>query len=158
MKPLPSVLALGLSACLLASCNAFSPIPNDADIDVNGDYVGRLVGANNDSAVLDIKIVEKDLAVTGTVKSRATGDSYTLTGSRSVYRASPVTLNATANLGSGSGCPGGFTEHYGVQVTFYNSSRYSGAGGTGSVTHTVCVAGQMQPSQINSGQLELTRK
>lgn len=158
MRLLLPVLTAGLSVCVLASCNAFSPIPNEADINVNGSYTGRLVGQNNDSAVLDITIVEKDLAVTGTVKSRATGDSYTLTGTRSVYKASPVTLNATSNLGGGSACPGGFTERYGVQVTFYNVSKYSGAGGTGFVNHDICKSGQWERTELNSGQLELARK
>lgn len=158
MRLLPSVLALGLSASLLSACNAFSPIPNDADIDVNGRYTGRLVGLDNDSALLDVTIVEKNLEVTGTVTSRVTGDSYTLTGTRSVYKASPVVVNATSTLGSGSACPGGFTERYGVQVTFYNASRYSGAGGSGFVNHDICVAGQWERSDVNSGQLELTRQ
>ena len=158
MRLLPSVLALGLSATLLSACNAFSPIPNDADIDVNGKYTGRLVGLNNDSALLDVTIVEKDLSVTGTVRSRVTGDSYALTGTRSVYKASPVVVNATSNLGSGSACPGGFTDRYGVMVTFYNVSRHSGAGGSGFVNHDVCVAGQWERSDFNSGQLELTRQ
>lgn len=158
MRSLLPVLTAGLSVCVLASCNAFSPIPGDADIDVNGNYTGRLIGQDNDSAILDITIVERDLAVTGTVRSRATGDSYTLTGTRSVYRASPVDLNATANLGSGSACPGGFTDRYGVQVTFYAASKYSGAGGTGTVNHEVCASGQWQRTELNSGRLELTRK
>lgn len=151
-RPLLPLFAL---VCLLPACN-LSPIPNERNIDVNGSYTGRIVGPDNTSALLDVTIQEKNLQVTSTVHSRTTGESFTLSGTRSVYNASPVTVNVTSNLGSGSACSGGFTEQYSVNVTFYASKQDSASG---YVTHNVCNATskQFERSNVNSGGLELVR-
>ncbi|ANE43011.1 hypothetical protein [Deinococcus puniceus] len=151
--------ALLLPALALASCN-YGSIPNEANIDISGDYVGRIVGSDGKSALLDVTVVEKDLRVTGTVKSRDTGETFNVVGTRSVYNASPVTADMTAELGSGSVCEGGFTNRYVIEATFIRGSRYSGAGATGYVNHSVCNAGSKtyERVQFNSGSLELARK
>ncbi len=145
---------LALSA-LLSACGGW-PVPNEPNININGSYTGRLVGYDNTSALLDVTIVEKDLRVTATVKSRETGETFTLSGTRSVYNASPVTVNATANLGSGSPCAGGVTEQYGVSLSFYPTKQSSG---TGYVTHQTCnkTNQQFERNNFNSGSLELVR-
>lgn len=147
------VLALiaGLPAC------AWDPIPRQQDINVNGIYLGRIIGSNNQSALLDVTIVEKDRNVSATVTSQTTRETFTLTGTRSIYDASPVRVNATANIGSGSTCPGGFKETYAVDVSFYISRKDSG---TGYVTHALCnaLSDNYERSEVNSGSLELVRK
>ncbi|THF71394.1 hypothetical protein E7T06_03395 [Deinococcus sp. Arct2-2] len=151
--------ALLLPTLALASCN-YGSIPNEANIDINGEYVGRIVGQDGKSALLDVTVVEKDLRVTGTVKSRDTGETFNAVGTRSVYDASPVTTDMTADLGSGSACEGGFTDKYVIRATFVRKSRYTGAGATGNVTHSVCNASTKLYgyASFNSGSLELSRK
>ncbi|UQN06963.1 hypothetical protein [Deinococcus sp. QL22] len=151
--------ALWLPALALASCN-YGSISNEANIDISGEYVGRIVGSDGKSALLDVTVAEKDLRVTGTVKSRDTGETFNVVGTRSVYDASPVTADMTADLGSGSVCEGGFTDKYVIRATFIRGNRYTGAGATGYVTHSVCKAStkSYDYSAFNSGSLELSRK
>jgi hypothetical protein len=151
--------ALLLPTLALASCN-YGSIPNEANIDISGDYVGRIVGSDGKSALLDVTVVEQDLRVTGTVKSRDTGETFNLVGTRSVYDASPVTADMTSDLGSGSVCEGGFVNKYIVRAYFVRGSRSSGAGATGSITHLVCNATTKYYDYVpfNSGNLELARK
>jgi hypothetical protein len=149
-----ALLALGLSGCY------YSPLPSEQPINVNGVYIGRLVGNSNDSAALDITLVEQDLAVTAVVKSRANAQTYILSGTRSVYTSSPVTVNITGTAGSGGACANGITDRYSVSATIRNGSG-SARGqiqGSGTVEHQTCVGGALVRSDIDSGQLELTKK
>ncbi|MFC6617485.1 hypothetical protein [Deinococcus radiophilus] len=123
------------------------------DINVNGQYVGRVIGPDRSTALLDVSVVGKDLAVTATVKSRANGGTYVVKGSRSVYRSTPVQLNLVSEFGEGS-C-GGFAHKYTAQVTFVEYERGSAPG---TVNRSTCQSGEWQPDQQNRGQLELTRK
>lgn len=155
MKRLIGLSLLALVA-LLPAC-AWDPIPRGPNINVNGTYLGRIVGSNNQSALLDVTVVEKNLNVTATVTSRTTQETFTMLGTRSVYDASPVRVNVMTSLGSGSRCAGGVQERYGVDVSFYKDKKDVGLG---NVTHEVCNAstGQFEHSSVNSGALELTRK
>ncbi|MFC6591467.1 hypothetical protein ACFP81_05195 [Deinococcus lacus] len=149
--------ALGGLSLVLASCS-FSPVPTEPNIDINGAFLGRLVNQQNETALLDISLVEKDLRVTATVKSRENGRTYTLSGTRSVYNASPVTVNLTAEEGSGSVCPGGLTDKFSVSVVFYASKR--GDSGNGYVNHLQCdtTSGSYLSVQEDAGNLEVVRK
>lgn len=151
--------ALLLPSLALASCG-WGAIPNDQNINISGNYVGRIVGQDGKSALLDVTVAEKDLRVTGTVKSRDTGEIFNLVGTRSVYDASPVTADLTADIGSGSVCEGGFTDKYIVRAYFVRGSRVSGAGATGSITHLICTAStkNYDYTPFNSGNLELAPK
>lgn len=151
------MLPLLAFATLLSACSSWFPPVNGPNIDINGHYNGRLVGYDNKTALLDVTIVEKDLRVTTTVKSLENGQTFTLMGTRSVYDASPVAVNVTADLGSGSNCQGGFTDKYSVLVNFYT---YKKDIGNGTVNHTSCNAstGQFEQNSFNTGSLELARK
>lgn len=157
MKP-QTVLPLLALAALLPSCDwMVAPVPTGPNIDINGNYTGRLVGSDNKTALLDVTIVEKEMRVTATVKSLDNGQTFTLTGTRSVYNSSPVSVNVTADLGSGSVCTGGFTEKYSVSATFYTYKKDTGSG---YVNHLSCNAStrQYEQSSFNYGSLELARK
>lgn len=150
--------ALTLTAALLASCGSY--LPDQPNIDIGGSYVGRIIGAEGRTALLDVTVQEKDLRVSAAVTSRDTGQTFTLVGTRSVYNASPVTVDTVAELGSGSVCPGGFTERYQVRATFERAGRSGPVGARGSVTHQTCDAATRlyQYDSVNSGTLELTRR
>lgn len=152
-----SLLTVLVALPLLTSCNFFWPVPDDRNIDINGTYAGRLIGSDNRTALLDVTIQEKDQRVSVTVKSQETGATFTLSGTRSVYDASPVTVNVNADLGTGSVCAGGLTDRYKVNVIFYAAKRDSG---TGYVTHEVCNATtrNFENTNFNAGTLEITRK
>lgn len=152
----PYLLVSGLAAALLTSCGLWG-IPTQRNIDLNGTYSGRLIGPDNRTALLDVSIEEKDLRTKVSVKSLETGETFVLNGTRSVYDASPVTVNVNAEVGSGSNCRGGYTDLYRAEVTFYASKQ---DGGRGYVYHDVCDAatGQFVSSALNAGNLEITRK
>ncbi|GAA5514886.1 hypothetical protein Dcar01_03650 [Deinococcus carri] len=149
---------LTLTTALLASCGSY--LPDQPDIDVGGSYVGRIIGSEGRTALLDVTVQEKDLRVSATVTSRETGQSFTLVGTRSVYKSSPVTVDTLAELGSGSVCPGGFTERYQVRATFERAGRGGPVGARGAVLHQTCDAATSlyQYDSANSGMLELTRR
>ncbi|EYB68183.1 hypothetical protein DEIPH_ctg025orf0013 [Deinococcus phoenicis] len=150
--------ALFLIAPLLAACG--SSLLEQPNIDLSGSYVGRIVGQDGRSALIDVAVQEKDLRVSAAMTSRETGQSFTLVGTRSVYKASPVTVNTLAELGSGSACPGGFTERYQVQAVFERAGRNGAVGARGYVAYQTCDAttGGYSPSALNSGTLELTHR
>lgn len=153
-------LTLLVGMLAVVGCTPAPAIPNAPDINVNGSYTARIVGLDSSSALLDVTIVEKNLAVTATVKSRDTGQVVTLTGTRSVYKASPVEMNLTQELGSGSPCERGSTERYAVNATFYAQSQNSGEGAKGSARHEVCdpASGLFRPIAAGTGSLELVRQ
>ena len=148
-----TLLLAGASLTLLSGCNTYRPFGQGADIDINGEYVGRVIGNMQDSAVLDVTVLERDLAVTATIKSRANGQTYRLTGTRSVYRSTPVQVNLAGSFGVVQ-C-NGYAERYTAAVTFVEFERGSAEG---YMNHFTCVAGQWQGEYDNSGRLELTRK
>ncbi|GBF05335.1 hypothetical protein DAERI_040095 [Deinococcus aerius] len=156
-RPTLPALALAVSVALSA-CGSL--LPDEPNIDISGSYVGRIVGSDGRSALLDVTVQEKDLRVTASVTSRDTGQSFTLTGTRSVYDASPVTVDTVAELGTGSACAGGFTERYQVRATFSRAGRTGSVGAQGYVNHQTCNAatGRYEDVTLNSGSLELTRR
>lgn len=145
---------------VLAGCTPTPSIPNGPDFNVNGSYTGRIVGLDGSSALLDVTITEQNLAVTATVKSRDTGQVVTLSGTRSVYKASPVEVNLTQELGTGSPCERGSTERYAVSATFYAQGQNSGEGARGSARHEVCdpASGLFRSVAAGTGSLELVRQ
>ncbi|WP_104990828.1 hypothetical protein [Deinococcus sp. NW-56] len=136
------------------------PIPNQPDLDLSGEYVGRLRGQNNQTGLLDISVKVSGYDVTASVFSRALKQSFQASGTRSIFRASPVTVNLVGQSGQGSACEGGFTELYQVNVTFVRASELSGEGGRGSIQRMICdsVTRQFRPDPQNSGELEVARK
>lgn len=148
------LLTLGLSGCW------YSALPSQQNIDVNGTYLGRLASIDGSSALLDITLVETNLALSATVKNRANTQTYALTGTRSVYTNSPVNLSLTGSFGAGSACPGGYTDTYGVNATLqYGYGAASGkVQGNGFVTHKTCVGGVLTQSTTDSGSLELSKQ
>ena len=89
-------------------------IPNGPDIDLNGHYVGRIVGYNNQTVLVDIQIEVNGYEVATTLSNRGDRKTYRATGTRSVFPGSPVTVNLLSTSGQGSVCEGGFTEWGGV--------------------------------------------
>lgn len=89
-------------------------IPNGPDIDLNGHYVGRIVGYNNQTVLVDIQIEVNGYEVTATLSNRGDRKTYRATGTRSVFPGSPVPVNLLSTSGQGSVCEGGFTEWGGV--------------------------------------------
>lgn len=155
------VLPAATLCLVLGSCAFGPPLPEEPDIEIDGTYLGRIVGADQRSALLDVVLREEDLNVTATVTSRANGQTVTLTGTRSVYRASPVTVNVTQEITApDSPCVRRVTERYAVGVTFYaaNSSRDEGA--LGYAHHEVCDRKTATLVVVNdgTGSLELIRQ
>ncbi|WP_293911064.1 hypothetical protein [Deinococcus sp.] len=150
------VLTLGLSGCW----GSYSSLPSQKEIDVNGNYDGRILGNSNASALLDITLVEKNRDITAVVKSGGNGQTYTLTGTRSVYNTSPVSVNLNGSFGSGSACPGGFAESYSVsaRIEYGYDKAANQVLGSGSVERKTCVGGTLTRDTDNSGQIELTKK
>lgn len=144
----------------LAAYNWIQPIPNQPDLDVGGEYVARLRGYNNQTALLDITVTASGYDVTATVYSRALKQMFKASGTRSIFRASPVTVSLLGTQGQGSPCEGGFTEMYQVDVTFVRASELSGEGGRGRIQRMICdpLARQYRPDPVNSGELEVARK
>lgn len=136
------------------------PIPNQPDLDLNGEYIGRLRGYNNQTGLLDLTVKVSGYNMTATVFSRALKQTFEVSGTRSIFRASPVTVNLVGQSGRGSPCEGGFTETYQVTVTFVRASEASGEGGRGSFQRWVCdsLARQFRPDPAASGELEVARK
>ncbi len=146
---------------LLASCGALRDgLPNGADIDVNGSYTGRIVGSDGRSILLDTTLVEQNERFTATVRSPDNGQVLTLQGTRSVHKASPVSVDVVQETGGGSACARGLTDRYQVDVTFYARSEYSSEGARGVAQHEVCDTASGTSVQITdgSGSLELVRK
>lgn len=158
MRVLPILLTLGLS---LVACSPAPPLPEDPDVDVNGVFSGRLVGADNRSVLLDVTIVEKDRAVTATAVNAETGETLlALKGSRSPYRNSPVGVNAVAERTEpGAPCERGVAERFSVDLNFYSRTGSRAEGATGSVSHEFCDAETrlFRPVNDGSGRLELVR-
>ncbi|RJF71929.1 hypothetical protein D3875_10505 [Deinococcus cavernae] len=135
-------------------------IPNGPDIDLGGSYVGRLVGYNNQSALLDIQLEVNGHEVTAALLNRTDRKIYRATGTRSVFPGSPVVVNLLGTSGQGSPCEGGAAEWYIVTATFVSASATTGAGGRGTVQRMICdpLARQFRPDNLNSGSLEIVRK
>lgn len=156
-----TLLPVSAFCLLLGACGYSPPLPEEPDIDINGTYLGRIVGPDQRSALLDVTLNEQNLTVTATVTSQATGQRVTLTGTRSVYRASPVTVNATSEVTApDSPCERRVTERYAVAVTFYAANGSRDEGARGSARHEVCdpATRLLRPVSDGTGELELIRR
>lgn len=158
MRSLPALAALCL---LLAACSPEPPLPEEPDININGSYTGRIVSADQRSALLDVTLLERNLAVTANVTSRANGQTLVLTGTRSVYKASPVTANAVLEITApDSPCRENVRERYAVGMTFYAKTQSRDEGAKGFASHEVCdpETATFKAIPDGTGQLELVRK
>lgn len=154
------LLAPALAAALVA-CTQSAPAPSTdptADFNISGTYVGRIVGDNGRSVLLDAEVREQDLNVTVRAKRRDTGEAYLLTGTRSVFASSPVQVDAVAELGSGSPCEGGFTDRLILRALFQKVPPGNVPAARGSLIHLKCNASERFyfPDYAQSGFLELS--
>lgn len=156
------LLAPALAAALVA-CTQSAPAPSTdltADFDISGTYVGRVVSDNGHSTLLDADVREQNLNVTVRVKLRDTGETYLLTGTRSVFAFSPVQVDTATELGSGSPCEGGFTERLILRASFQRIAPNNVSTARGYLTHLRCNAseGFYLPDSTRSGFIELSRR
>lgn len=153
-------LAPALTAALVACTQPVATPPTDAaaDYDISGTYVGRIVGDSGRSMLLDAEVREQTLNVTVRAKLRDTGETYVLTGTRSVFASSPVQVDAVAELGSGSVCEGGFTDRLILRAQFQKMPPTNVSTARGSLVHLKCNAGERFyfPDYAQSGFLELS--
>lgn len=147
-------LSLVLATGLLSGCGV--PLPNGINLEISGQYTGKVIGKDGQS-LYDVTLVTNKLNVTATFRNQATGNEFTLTGQRSIQGATPVQVSATGGIGTGSACPGGFTDMFTLGVSFYASR---GGNGLGNLWHESCDAlGQGFVANLNgAGLLELTKK
>ncbi len=125
--------------------------PGGPDIDINGAFLGRVADQGR-SALLDVTVQEKGDRVNATVYVQDTKETLRLSGTRSLSKTSPVTVDISKRTTDpASSCQGNFSEEYLVQAIFYDADHANGF-----VRRVGCLDGKAQV--VDGGNLELVRK